>query len=69
MSTSGTYSVTVINSGNGCTGVASVSVSQNNTAPLATISASPSTTLSCSQTSLTLTAGGGNSYAFAGRAW
>ena len=66
VSSPGLYSVTVINGGNGCTGVASVSVSQNNMAPVATISASPSTTLSCAQTSLTLTAGGGNVYAFSG---
>ena len=63
---SGTYSVTVTNSGNGCSGVASVSVSQDNITPMATISVSPSTTLSCSQTSLTLTAGGGDSYTFSG---
>ena len=63
VSSPGLYSVTVV-SGNGCTGVASVSVVQDNTVPLATISASPSTTLTCTQTSLTLTVGGGNAYAF-----
>ncbi len=36
------------------------------TSPTATISASPSTTLTCAQSSLTLTAGGGNTYAFSG---
>jgi hypothetical protein len=65
VSSPGLYSVTVV-SGNGCTGVASLSVSQDNTKPVATLSASPSTTLTCSQTQLTLSAGGGNSYAFSG---
>ena len=36
------------------------------TTPTATLSASPSTTLTCAQSSLTLTAGGGNTYAFSG---
>ena len=65
LSSPGLYSVTVV-SGNGCTGVASLSVNQDNTKPVATLSASPSTTLSCTQTQLTLSAGGGNSYAFSG---
>ncbi|WP_157618568.1 beta strand repeat-containing protein [Spirosoma spitsbergense] len=65
VSAPGLYSVTVI-SGNGCTGVASVSVSQDNTKPVATLSASPSTTLTCTQTQITLFAGGGDRYVFTG---
>ena len=66
VNTAGTYSVTVTNGGNGCSSVASVSVVQNNTIPVATLSASPSTTLTCARTSLTLTAGEGNAYTFSG---
>ena len=64
VNTAGIYSVTVTNGGNGCSSVASVSVVQNNTIPVATLSASPSTTLTCARTSLTLTAGEGNAYAY-----
>ena len=62
---SGTYSVT-ITGGNGCTALASTTVSSNTTLPTATLSANFSGSLTCSQTSLTLTAMGGNTYAFAG---
>ncbi|GAB3644161.1 putative Ig domain-containing protein [Spirosoma arcticum] len=65
VSTAGVYSVTVTST-NGCSAVAQTTVSQDNTAPLATLSATPSTTLSCAQTSVTLTAGGGQRYAFSG---
>ncbi|MBC3792159.1 putative Ig domain-containing protein [Spirosoma utsteinense] len=61
VSTPGLYSVTVINGGNGCTGVASVSVGQDNTAPQVTITANPSLTVTQGQ-SATLTAQGGNTY-------
>nr|WP_157627022.1 putative Ig domain-containing protein [Spirosoma luteum] len=62
---SGIYSVTVTSVG-GCSSTTSIAISQNNTAPTPTISASPSATLSCAQSSLTLTAGGGNTYVFSG---
>ena len=52
---SGQYSVTVINGGNGCTGVASVSVVQDNAAPMVSIMANPSLTIPQGQ-SATLTA-------------
>ncbi len=61
---SGSYSVIVTGACNSVTSTAfSLTV---NAPPVATISASPSTTLTCAQTSLTLTAGGGTSYAFSG---
>ena len=63
VSQGGTYTVTVANA-SGCRSTTSVSIGQDNTAPVPTISASPSTTLSCAETSLTLTAGGGNAYSF-----
>ena len=63
---SGVYSVTVTNTTTGCFSVTSISISRDASTPVATLSASPSTTLTCAQTSLTLTAGGGNSYAFSG---
>jgi hypothetical protein len=58
----GTYSV-VATGANGCTATASAVVSQNATLPVATLAASG--TLTCAQTSLTLTATGGQAYAFA----
>ena len=61
VSASGLYSVTVINGSNGCTGVASVSVSQDNTAPMVSITTTPSLTITQGQ-SATLTASGANSY-------
>ncbi len=61
----GVYSVTVTST-SGCSSTTSIAISQNNTTPTPTISASPSATLSCAQSSLTLTAGGGNTYAFSG---
>ncbi|NEU70986.1 hypothetical protein GK091_29290, partial [Spirosoma agri] len=53
VSTSGLYSVTVL-SANGCSAVASTSVGQDNTAPVASLVSSG--TLSCAVTSVTLTA-------------
>ncbi len=63
---SGTYSATVSNSNNGCSATAITVVQSNTTAPTATLSASPSATLTCAQTSLTLTASGGDQYTFSG---
>jgi len=60
----GTYSVTVTNGATGCTSVTSVGVSQSTTLPTASLLSSG--TLTCAQTSVTLTASGGSSYAFAG---
>ena len=62
----GVYSVTVTNTATGCASTTSITISQNASTPVATLSAAPSTTLTCAQTSLTLTAGGGNAYAFSG---
>jgi predicted outer membrane repeat protein len=65
VSSPGTYSVTAAND-SGCTSSTSTTVSSNTVVVVATLSATPSTTLTCAQTSLTLTAGGGNAYAFSG---
>ncbi|WP_338870094.1 putative Ig domain-containing protein [Spirosoma sp. SC4-14] len=61
----GVYSVTVT-ADNGCTATSSFTVTSDTTPPTPTLSASPSATLTCNQTSLTLTAGGGPSYHFSG---
>ena len=58
VTTSGLYSVTVTNAGNGCSGVASTSVSASTTRPTATISGNTTVT---SGGSTTLTASGGTS--------
>jgi hypothetical protein len=63
VSTSGTYSVTAT-AANGCTSTTSVVVSQS--ADLPTVGLVASGTLTCSNTAVTLTASGGNSYAFSG---
>ena len=61
--TSGVYSVTAIST-SGCTAVASTTVTGDASAPTATlVSSSP---LSCSISSVTLTASGGNTYMFDG---
>ncbi|GAB3899555.1 beta strand repeat-containing protein [Spirosoma agri] len=63
---SGSYSIIVTGACNSVTSTAfSLTV---NAPPVATLTASPSTVLSCAQTSLTLTAdgGNGNTYAFSG---
>jgi hypothetical protein len=60
----GIYSVTVANA-SGCTSTTTTTVLSNTTAPTVSISAN-SGTLTCAQTSLTLTATGGASYTFAG---
>ncbi|TAE32989.1 MAG: hypothetical protein EAZ91_03780 [Cytophagales bacterium] len=60
----GTYSVTAT-SPNGCSRTASVATSQNTTAPTAGLVPS-NTTLTCTRTTVTLTASGGSTYGFAG---
>jgi gliding motility-associated-like protein len=54
----GTYTVTATNA-NGCTGTASHVVTQNTSPPSVNISAPASTILTCSNTSISLTASGG----------
>ena len=63
VSSPGTYSVTAANA-SGCVSTTSTTVSSNTVVVVATLSAAPSTTLTCAQTSLTLTAGGGDTYRF-----
>jgi trimeric autotransporter adhesin len=58
----GTFTVTVTGA-NGCTATATTVISQSANVPTATLAASG--TLTCAATSVTLTASGGNSYAFA----
>jgi gliding motility-associated-like protein len=53
----GTYTVTVL-AANGCTATASQVITQNNTAPALTITAPNSTVLTCTTTSISLTANG-----------
>ncbi len=60
VSTSGTYSVTVT-SANGCTAVASQQIGADQSAPSASINANR-TTLTCVNSTATLTASGGGSY-------
>ncbi|MBO0934045.1 T9SS type A sorting domain-containing protein [Fibrella aquatilis] len=61
---SGTYSVTATNSANGCFSTTNTTVSSNTTPPTATLTASNAAV--CAPGSITLTAGGGTTYAFAG---
>lgn len=61
VTTPGTYTVTVTGS-NGCTATASQVITQNITAPTASISATNNGELTCATTSITLTATGGGSY-------
>ena len=63
VSNSDIYSLTATNA-SGCTSSTSTTVSSNTVVVVATLSASPSSTLTCAQTSLTLTAGGGDTYRF-----
>ncbi|WP_460926441.1 beta strand repeat-containing protein, partial [Spirosoma agri] len=59
----GIYTVRVANEA-GCTSTTTTSVTSNTVVVTATLSASPSTTLTCSQPTLTLTASGGDTYRF-----
>ena len=60
----GTYTVTVTGA-NGCTDTESITVTANNTAPVASISNNTGTTvLTCNTTSISVTASGGVSYAW-----
>ncbi len=64
VTTPGTYTVTVTGT-NGCTATASTIVSQNTTAPTAAIASAPATSvLTCSTTTINLTASGGTSYSW-----
>ncbi len=64
--TAGTYTVTVTDSG-GCTAMASISITTNNTSPTADITNNTGTTiLTCITTSISVTATGGSSYAWSG---
>lgn len=66
VNTPGTRSYTVaVSDANGCTATQTASVTVN-TFPVVTLSGLPSTTLSCAQPNVTLQAGGGGTYAFAG---
>src|SRR5574344_1675736 len=65
VTTPGTYTVTVTNTSNGCTATAQQVITQNITAPTAAITNNSGTTiLTCNQTNISLTASGGNSYAW-----
>lgn len=65
ITTPGTYTVTVTSAINGCTATSTVIITQNTTAPLAAISAVPNTAvLTCTTTSIALTASGGGTYAW-----
>ncbi|MFM9008808.1 MAG: beta strand repeat-containing protein, partial [Bacteroidota bacterium] len=61
ISNPGTYSVTVT-SGNGCTDTETIEITQNISAPIASISNNNGLALNCIVTSTTLTANGGTSY-------
>ncbi|GAB3752957.1 beta strand repeat-containing protein [Spirosoma pomorum] len=63
VSSPGVYAVRVANEA-GCISTTTTSVTSNTVVVTATLSASPSTTLTCSQPTLTLTASGGDTYRF-----
>ncbi len=65
VTTPGTYTVTVTSATNGCTATSAVVITQNITAPAAAISSVPSpAVLTCTTTSIALTASGGGSYSW-----
>jgi gliding motility-associated-like protein len=65
VTTPGTYTVTVTSATNGCTATSAVVITQNITAPAAAISSLPSpAVLTCTTTSIALTASGGGSYSW-----
>jgi gliding motility-associated-like protein len=63
VSAPGTYTVTVTGA-NGCTGTASQTITQNSVAPVATINSLATTVLTCTTTSISLTATGGGTYSW-----
>ena len=63
VSAPGTYTVTVTG-GNGCTGTASQTITQNITAPVAAINTLTTTELTCTTPSITITATGGGTYSW-----
>ena len=63
VSAPGTYTVTVTG-GNGCTGTASQTITQNITAPVAAINSLATTVLTCTTPSITMTATGGGTYSW-----
>ena len=68
LTSAGTYSVTVTGS-NGCTDTENITVTSNTTAPTASITNNDGTTeLTCSQTSISITATGGSSYSWSNSA-
>ena len=64
VTTSGTYTVTVTAT-NGCTATATQTITQNNTAPSVTITPPVSSVLTCTTTSISLTANGTGSVSWA----
>jgi gliding motility-associated-like protein len=65
VTTPGTYTVTVTSATNGCTATSAVVITQNITAPTAAILSVPSpAVLTCTTTSIALTASGGGSYSW-----
>ncbi|HRG39896.1 MAG TPA: SdrD B-like domain-containing protein, partial [Saprospiraceae bacterium] len=64
VTSAGTYTVTVTNNSNGCTAVATTTVTGDTSVPTAT--ANNDGPLTCSKTSVTLTATGGGTYAWSG---
>lgn len=66
ITTPGTYTVTVTSATNGCTATSAVVITQNITAPTAAILSVPSpAVLTCTTTSIALTASGGGTYSWA----
>ncbi len=66
VTTSGTYTVTVTSSTNGCTSTSATVITQNITPPTAGISSLPNpAVLTCTNTSIALTATGGGTYSWA----
>jgi gliding motility-associated-like protein len=63
VSAPGTYTVTVTGA-NGCTGTASQTITQNSIAPVAAINSLATTVLTCTTTSISLTATGGGTYSW-----
>jgi gliding motility-associated-like protein len=65
VTTPGTYTITVTSATNGCTATSAVVITQNITAPTAAISSAPNpAVLTCTTTSIALTATGGGSYSW-----